>query len=150
MSPCRASDEAGREAAITHRSYGGRAALTMLSSTVVGQRLARSVPILLALMLASCSDPPNTEVFELSGQVTALSGAGSPIEGAVVRFTSDTRRVAETTTDGSGRYRMRVSTDHAFGQVRAEAADFTPGETTVYFDAPRRRIDLALRPIGDG
>ena len=63
-------------------------------------------------------------------------------------FSSDTLLVSETTTDSDGRYRMRVSTDHPFGQVRAERAGFITQETTVFFDAPQRRVDLQLRRDG--
>ncbi len=88
------------------------------------------------------------DTYELSGQVTSLldeSGGGDPIPGARVTFISDTLIVDEATADASGRYRMRVSTDHPFGQVRAEADGFTANEATVYFDTPQRVVDVALR-----
>jgi hypothetical protein len=88
------------------------------------------------------------DTFELSGRVTSLldeSGGGDGIPGAHVTFTSDTLLRAEATTDGDGRYRMRVSTDHPFGQVRAEAGGFQPNEATVYFDSPQRVVDVELR-----
>ncbi len=121
----------------------------------MGHRLARPVPVLLGILgsgllgiLGGCQGGAPTETYELSGRVSVLlesADEGGPIEGATVRFTSDTLLVAETTTDGEGRYRMRVESDHPFGQVRAEAAGFRPAEATVYFDTPQRRIDLQLR-----
>ena len=101
-----------------------------------------------AIFAASCGEGAPTEAFELSGVVTALltSGeAGGPIADADVRFVSDTLIVSETTTDGSGRYRMTVLSDHPFGQVVAEAPGFLGSEATVFFDSPQRRVDLALR-----
>lgn len=88
------------------------------------------------------------DTYELSGRVTALldgSDEGEPIAGARVTFVSDTLITAEATTDATGLYRMRVSTDHPFGQVRAEASGFVTGEETVYFDSPQRRVDVGLR-----
>ncbi|MCA9608021.1 MAG: carboxypeptidase regulatory-like domain-containing protein [Myxococcales bacterium] len=115
----------------------------------MGHRLARHVPVLLGIViLTACQGGAPTETYELSGRVSVLLESGDdggPIEGATVRFTSDTLLVAETTTDGDGRYRMRVESDYPFGQVRAEAAGFRSAESTVYFDTPRRRVDLELR-----
>ncbi len=88
--------------------------------------------------------------FELSGRVEELIGpdqVGDPIPGARVTFQSDTLIVAETTTDDGGRYRLRIETDHRFGQVRAEAGGFAPDESTVFFDQPIRRVDLQLRAL---
>lgn len=93
-------------------------------------------------------DESHLEAYELSGRVTVLlesNDEGDGIAGARVVFRSDTLIVEETTTDASGRYRMRIVTDHAFGQVRAEAPGFRPHEETVYFDTPHRRVDIALR-----
>lgn len=120
----------------------------MLSSTGMGQRLFRAVPVALVLAIASCEGGAPTETYELSGRVSVLlesAAEGGPIEGATVRFTSDTLFSRETTTDAEGRYRMRVESDHPFGQVRGEAPGFLPAEATVYFDTPMRRIDLQLR-----
>jgi hypothetical protein len=115
----------------------------------MGHRFARRVPALIGLLLAgACEGGAPTETYELSGRVTVLlesAEEGGPIPDATVRFTSDTLLVSETTTDGEGRYRMRVETDHPFGQVRAEAAGFLADEATVYFDTPQRRVDLQLR-----
>ncbi len=115
-------------------------------------RLCRSMPLVL-LLLASCGpEEVPLDSYELSGRVTArLEGGeqGGAIAGARVVFVSDTLIVEETTSDEDGRYRMRVETDHPFGQVRAEAAGFRPHEETVYFDTSRRRVDLALRRQND-
>jgi hypothetical protein len=114
----------------------------------VGHRSVWPVP--LALELLACGPGPPLTTYELSGRITVLLETGDSDEGvpeATVRFTSDTARVVETTADGDGRYRMLVATDHEFGQVRAEAAGFLPGEATVYFDAPQRRVDIALRRV---
>lgn len=105
-------------------------------------------PILCCLFAASCAEEAPLETYELSGRVTVLhetDEASSGVAGARVVFVSDTLIVEETTADGSGRYRMRVSTDHPFGQVRAEAEGFDPHEETVYFDTTQRRVDIALR-----
>lgn len=125
----------------------------------MGQRTScyvpRAVPLVLALLGigTSCGQGAPTGAFELSGRVTVLleSGddGGEGIEGARVVLTSDTRIESETITDGSGRYRMRVMTDHPFGQVRASADGFRTREETVYFDTPSRRVDLALRRTAD-
>lgn len=122
----------------------------------MGHRTAPRVPALArwiaalscAAFIAGCGEGAPTEAFELSGVVTVLlaSGeAGGPIADADVRFVSDTLIVSETTTDGSGRYRMTVLTDFPFGQVVAAAPGFLEDEETVFFDSPRRRVDLALR-----
>jgi len=120
----------------------------------MGHRLAASVPVVLAMLLvASCDSSPTTDTFELSGVVTVLleSGdGGGPIEGARVTFTSDTLLQESATTDSDGRYRMRVESDVSFGQVRAQADGFRPQERTVYFDTPRRRVDLQLRRMPGG
>jgi hypothetical protein len=92
------------------------------------------------------------ETYELSGRVTVLLDAeedGAGIALARVTFVSDTLIVQETTADGEGRYRMRVSTDHPFGQVRAQAEGFLPREETVFFDTDQRRVDIALRRQAD-
>lgn len=123
----------------------------------MGQRTScyvpRAVPLVLALLVgASCGQGAPTDAFELSGRVTVLLESGDDgggIEGARVVLVSDTRIESETITDSSGRYRMRVMTDHAFGQVRASADGFRTHEETVYFDTPSRRIDLALRRAAD-
>lgn len=102
----------------------------------------------LVLLASGCSGGAPTEGYELSGVVTVLleSGdTGGPIPEAEVRFVSDTLIAFETETDDSGRYRMRVLTDHPFGQVSAVATGFREKEATVYFDTPTRRVDLALR-----
>lgn len=118
----------------------------------MGHRAGALVPPALALlagMLGSgCMEPSTLESYELSGRISVLletSGPGAAIPGARVVFISDTRIVQETTADGEGRYRMRVTTDHPFGQVRAEAEGYRPREVTVYFDTPQRRVDVALR-----
>lgn len=108
---------------------------------------------MLAGFLGSCDGGAPTDTFELSGLVTVLLESAADeggIEGARVIFTSDTLLLVETTTDSSGHYRMRVMTDHPFGQVRAEAAGFIPQETTVFFDLPQRRVDLQLRRMPGG
>lgn len=104
-------------------------------------------------MLASCEEGAPLVGYELSGRITELrddgEGGADPVAGATVTFSSDTLRVAETVSDGSGRYRLRVETDHRFGQVRASADGYAPAEATVYFDAPQRQVDLALRRVTD-
>ena len=98
--------------------------------------------------LGSCVGESTLEAYELSGHVTSLlegSDSGDAVPNARVTFVSDTLLVEETTADGAGRYRMRIVTDHPFGQVRAEAEGFLPHEETVYFDTPQRRVDVALR-----
>jgi hypothetical protein len=104
--------------------------------------------MLLALVALGCAEEPMLDTYEVSGRVTVLlegGGTGDPISAAQVTFASDTGIEVETATDGDGRYRMRVRSDHRFGQVRATAAGFIPAEETVYFDTPQRRVDLAMR-----
>ncbi|GAB5546610.1 MAG: hypothetical protein SangKO_063700 [Sandaracinaceae bacterium] len=123
----------------------------MVSSRRMGQRALVLVPLTLGLLLAvGCDGAAPTDAFELSGRVTALlegGDAGDGIANARVVFSSDTRILSETTTDESGRYRMRVLTDVPFGQVRAEAEGFRTKEETVFFDTPQRRVDLQLRRV---
>ena len=108
--------------------------------------LAGWVPAGLAAVLGACAtDAPPTDSYELSGYVREQF-SGDPVSGATVRFTSDTLYTEATRTGADGLYEMVVRTDTPFGQVRGEKAGFTPSEATVYFDAPERRIDLALRP----
>ncbi len=114
----------------------------------MGHRLAPAVPLLLAIFSMACDGSAPMDTFELSGRVTVLlesPDGGSQIAGARVLFVSDTLLATETVTDADGRYRMRVVTDHPFGQVRAEAEGFLPSETTVLFDTPQRRVDIELR-----
>jgi hypothetical protein len=94
--------------------------------------------------IGACEDSP-TEFYEVTG-VISDERSTEPIGGARVVFTSDTLYTAETTTDGDGVYRLVVETDHPFGQIRAEAGGYLPGERSVYFDGTDRRIDIALRP----
>jgi hypothetical protein len=104
--------------------------------------------VLGAVVMTGCEGGAPTEAYELSGRVTVFNEGGSVDEGvpnARVTFSSDTLIVSDTNTDDAGRYRMRVMTDHSFGEVRAEAAGFITGQETVYFDSPQRRIDLVLR-----
>jgi len=122
----------------------------MLLSISMGHRFVAAVPVMLVWLLASCDGSAPTDTYELSGRVTVLletPGDDTNISGARITFTSDTLIATETVTDESGRYRMRVQTDHDFGQVRAEADGFSTHETTVYFDSPQRRIDIELRRL---
>ncbi|MGF1465819.1 MAG: carboxypeptidase-like regulatory domain-containing protein [Sandaracinaceae bacterium] len=125
-------------ASATRRRRTARSRLHALAGAAVG----------LAALLGGCESSGITSRFELTGRVTVFNegspGAGSPIAGATVTFESDTRLVAETTTNGSGRYRLDVDSDDDFGEVRAEAEGFRPATATVFFDRPSRRVDLAL------
>lgn len=101
----------------------------------------------MTLGLAGC-EGTTLDAFELTGRVSVFeSSTDAPVPGARVIFTSDTLLVEETVADDDGRYRMRVLSDHPFGQVRAEAEGFRPAERTVYFDQQRRRIDLRMRSM---
>lgn len=105
------------------------------------------VPAALAVMVG-CEPPPLNNEYELSGIVSERFESGtelSPLGGVRVTFRGDTGLVYETSTGSDGRYRMRISSDVQFGQVRAELDGFTPVEMTVYFDTPTRRIDLDMR-----
>lgn len=120
---------------------------------MLGHRLAAVVPRLLLVFataaVAGCDGDGAVEGFELSGRVEELLGpdlVGEGISGASVTFRSDTLIVNDTTSDDDGWYRMRISTDHPFGQVRAEAEGYQVTERTVFFDAPTRRVDLEMRP----
>lgn len=97
-----------------------------------------------AVAIGGCESSP-TQAYELSGVITD-ERTSAPIEGASVTFVSDTGYSAATSTNGSGEYAFGVETDHPFGQVRAEAEGYRPGEASVFFDAPSRRIDIALIP----
>lgn len=119
----------------------------------MGHRARSRVPssLVLALLFAGCVEGAPLDTYELSGRVTVLleSGQDVGVAGAHVTFVSDTLIVEDTTADGEGRYRMRVATDHPFGQVRAEAEGFVPHEETVLFDSDQRRVDIALRRVAE-
>ena len=82
----------------------------------------------------------------MAGFVTDID-TGAAIGGATVTFVSDTRYMAETTSDEDGRYAMVVNTDTTFGQVRAAKDGFSTAEATVFFDQPERRVDLEMRRL---
>lgn len=118
-----------------------------------GQARRAWVPCLIAAafvaLAGGCAEETNAAAYDLSGRVVAQAFDGddlTPLGDVRVVFTSDTGRVAATTTGDDGRYEMQVLSDFAFGQVRAERRGFTPSEHTVYFDRPERRIDFVLRP----
>lgn len=99
-------------------------------------------------VLAGCgpSAPPG-EGYEIVGLVVESVGTGTdgpPIAGAMVRFTSDTGRSTDGVTQSDGRYRLFLVSDTRFGELRATAPGFLEGRTTVFFDSPTRRVDLAL------
>jgi hypothetical protein len=117
----------------------------------MGQRALFGVPCALlgALFLTACDPSAPLDSYALTGRITVRldDGEEEGVAGATVTFASDTRLVEQTTADDSGRYRMWIATDHAFGQVRAEAEGFAPAEETVYFDTVERRVDLSLRAL---
>ncbi len=121
----------------------------MLSSRAMRHRLttraSSSVVLLAGFAFASACSETTTETYELSGYVTE-ERTEAPLSNARVTFVSDTLFTSETTTDGSGQYRLIIVTDQPFGQVRAELDGYQPKEETVYFDTPTRRMDLILRP----
>ena len=94
--------------------------------------------------MGGCEESP-TQEFELSGLVTD-ERTNDTIGNATVTFTSDTGYATSTATNDNGEYAFGIETDHPFGQVRAEAEGYRPAEASVFFDAPTRRIDLALIP----
>ena len=101
-----------------------------------------------ASTLLGCGDNgPPTNNYELSGVITDEM-TGRRLSGVAITFTSDTLYSENTTTDGDGEYEMLVETDATFGQVRAEKEGYRSKETSVFFDSPIRRIDLALVPDG--
>jgi hypothetical protein len=101
----------------------------------------------LVFSLVGCGpgSPPG-EGYELIGFVVEARGGerGPPIAGATVRFEADTGRVSEDVSESDGRYRLFVVSDVRFGQVTARAGGFGEARQTVFFDAPSRRLDLAL------
>lgn len=105
-----------------------------------------------ALFVAGCAESAPLDAYELTGRVTVFNEGvdPEPVPNAAVSFVSDTLVITETEADASGRYRMVVLTDTPFGQVRATAEGFQAGETTVFFDVPQRRVDLALRRAPGG
>ena len=117
----------------------------------MGHRLVAWVPALFATVLSGgCgSDEPPTDLYELSGFVhEAMTNA--PVEGARVRFVSDTLYRESTTTDDDGLYEMVVETDTPFGQVIAEKDGYVRSQQTVFFDTERRRVDLVIRRAAEG
>jgi hypothetical protein len=66
----------------------------------------------------------------------------------MVRFQSDTGRVAEGVSESNGRYRLFVVSETRFGQISATAAGFQEARETVFFDSPSRRVDLVLARDG--
>lgn len=108
---------------------------------------ATLLTILLAIAAAhvGCATEPPTSEKELSGTIRDRL-SGKRISKVTVTFTSDTLYRESTSTDDDGHYEMVVSTDTALGQVRAERSGYEPAETTVFFDAPQRTINLELLP----
>jgi len=101
-----------------------------------------AVAALLVAGLASCDAKPGA-THDLSGYVTD-SDTGAPVAGVMVSFRSDTLRAYDTTTDGSGLYRLLIDTDVPFGQVKATKDGYDPVESSVYFDTDIRRVDLPM------
>lgn len=119
---------------------------------MVRRPLLAGVPVLVAsallALVAGCGEGVPVSQYELSGIVSERFESGmalAPLAGVHITFRSDTGLVFETDTGGDGRYRLRIESDVAFGQVRAELAGFQPTERTVYFDTNSRRIDLDMR-----
>ena len=93
------------------------------------------------------TEAPPGEGYEIVGFVVESVGTGDdgpPIAGAMVRFQSDTGRVAEGLSESDGRYRLFIVSDTRFGQISASAAGFQEARETVFFDSPSRRVDLVL------
>ncbi|MEM1417162.1 MAG: carboxypeptidase regulatory-like domain-containing protein [Myxococcota bacterium] len=101
--------------------------------------------LLACLALAGCGEDGFTDRFELSGRVIDASNERG-LAGARVVFSTDTGVATETTTGGGGGFELAIRSDTPFGQLRAEAEGFAPEEATVFFDTPRRVVDLTLRP----
>jgi hypothetical protein len=103
---------------------------------------------LLLTMSSGCgTDAPPGEAYEIIGFVVEATGTGDdgpPIAGAMIRFQSDTGRVAEALSESNGRYRLFVVSDTRFGQISATAAGYQEARETVFFDSPSRRVDLVL------
>jgi hypothetical protein len=108
-------------------------------------RYGRPLGFALLFVLSCGGEDAPTDSYELSGVVTD-EATGKHLSGALVTFVSDTLYTTDTRTDGDGHYEMIVETDTPFGQVRAELDGYRPGERTVFFDTPSRRIDIELVP----
>jgi hypothetical protein len=108
--------------------------------------------LVLGLLVAATSSgcgagSPPGEGYEIIGFVVESQGTGDdgpPIAGAMIRFQSDTGRVAEGVSESDGRYRLFIVSDTRFGQISATAAGFQEARETVFFDSPSRRVDLVL------
>lgn len=108
--------------------------------------------VLFATVSSGCgTGSPPGEAYEIIGFVVESRGTGDdgpPIAGAMVRFQSDTGRVAEGVSESNGRYRLFVVSETRFGQISATAAGFQEARETVFFDSPSRRVDLVLARDG--
>lgn len=102
--------------------------------------------VLLALGACAQGGDPSSP-FELSGRVLdELTGRG--LEGAKVRFNSDTLDRAESRSDGDGHFEFTVEVRDGvrFGTIRATRDGYVNGTPhSVYFDDSADTITLRLR-----
>lgn len=114
-------------------------------------RASTPVPTVLAicafLLFAGCSEdtPETAQDVEVSGYVKD-EVTKRAIRRAAVTFTSDVLDTASTTADDDGYYEMAVTTNTPTGRIAVSASGYLPGEASVFFDVPSRRVDLELRP----
>ena len=97
-------------------------------------------------LFAGCSEetPEAAQDVEVSGYVKD-EVTKRVIRRAAVMFTSDVLDTASTTTDDDGYYEMAVTTNSPTGRIAVTATGYLPGEVSVYFDVPSRRVDVELR-----
>ncbi len=104
------------------------------------------VPAAALLFALGCqnTEAPTT-AYEVAG-VVRDARSQALIEGAQVRFQSDTLYTGTTQTDDEGRFQLVVDSDVPRGQLSAEAAGYRRGEQSVYFDTRQRTLNLELLP----
>jgi hypothetical protein len=107
---------------------------------------------LLALStVLSCASDDEAEAFgehDIEGTVSD-EFTKKAVSGAKVTFVSDTLDEAETTSDGNGRFELRVEVPEGvrFGTIGASRAGYADSpRISVYFDGSAIRTELKMRP----
>ena len=99
----------------------------------------------MSLAFAGCVQAPEQMGLRVTGFVNDAD-TQERLSAAEVFLQSDTLDIGSGLTDSDGRFTIDVITDAEHAQLRAEKEGYVSAETTVFFDAPIRRVDIDLRP----